>query len=71
MDSRTVLTLKQGAAKTVFSIGVFLLVAAGAGYISALRDPAHDTSDQVTLIVVGAVLAVIGRFLRLHFAEKG
>jgi hypothetical protein len=58
-------TVVDAIAKTMFSIGVFLLVAAGWGYIAGAQDPVHDTSgQQLVLVILGAVLAVGGRLLR-------
>jgi hypothetical protein len=62
MDQQRRLALKQGFAKGVFSIGIFLLVTGGVGYFTAVTDPVHGTRDQVLLLGIGAVLTAIGRF---------
>lgn len=48
----------------LLAIGVFLLVAGGAGYMEALNDRVHGTGDQLALLVAGGVLTLTGRYLR-------
>lgn len=61
---RTETSLRHLAGTGTLGVGVFLLVAGGAGYVEALTDPVHGTADQVALILVGALLALAGRYLR-------
>lgn len=70
VDDQTRRALAQAAAKTVYSIGIFLLIAAGWGYITAASDPGHDTGDQLVMVVVGLIMAVAGRVLRTRLAGR-
>lgn len=50
-------------------IGVFLLVAGGAGYMEALNDRVQGTGSQVALLAVGGILTLAGRYLRQRRAR--
>lgn len=52
------------AATGVLGVGVFLMVAGGAGYLEAMTDPVRGTASQTALILAGALLALTGRYLR-------
>jgi hypothetical protein len=67
VEPHIVNALKLATVRTVYSIGVFLLIAAGWGYITAASDPGHAPGSQLTMVVVGAVMAVLGRYLRIRF----
>jgi hypothetical protein len=54
----------QAAARAIYGTGIFLLVAAGWGYIHATDEPGHDTGTQLTMAAIGVVLAIGGRLLQ-------
>lgn len=55
--------IKRAAARTCLAVGIFLIVAGGAGYITASVDPVHTTGDQLALIAVGIALTAAGRII--------
>ena len=63
MDDGMLRAIKRAAATTCLAVGIFLIVAGGAGYISASLDPVHTTGDQLTLIAVGIALTAAGRII--------
>ena len=63
MDDETVQAVKRAAARACLAVGIFLIVAGGAGYITASLDPVHTTGDQLALIAVGIALTAAGRII--------
>jgi hypothetical protein len=63
MDEETIRVVKRAAATACLAVGLFLIVAGGAGYIAASQDPVHTTGDQVALIAVGIGLTAAGRII--------
>ena len=61
MDDETIRAVKRAAARACLAVGIFLIVAGGAGYITASLDPVHTTGDQLVLIAVGIALTAAGR----------
>jgi hypothetical protein len=68
VDQRTSRAVTLAAAKAVSGMGIFLLVAAGYGYINSANDPGHETGTSLTMVVIGVVLAVGGRLLQARIA---
>ena len=63
MDDETIQAVKHAAARACLAVGIFLIVAGGAGYITASLDPVHTTGDQLALIAVGIALTAAGRII--------
>jgi hypothetical protein len=63
MEDRTIQAMKRAAARTSLFVGIFLIVAGGAGYIEASLDPVHSTGEQLVLIAIGIALTAGGRLI--------
>ena len=63
MDDDMMQAVKRAAARTCLAVGIFLIVAGGAGYIAASMDPVHTTGDQLALIAIGIALTATGRII--------
>jgi len=63
MDEGVVQAVKRAAAKACLAVGIFLIVAGGAGYIAASQDPVHTTADQLVLVAIGIGLTAAGRLI--------
>jgi hypothetical protein len=63
MDDKTIQAIKRGAARACLAVGLFLIVAGGAGYVTASLDPVHTTGDQLALIAIGIALTAAGRVI--------
>ena len=63
MDDEMIQAVKRAAARACLGVGIFLIVAGGAGYIAASMDPVHTTGDQLVLIAVGIALTAAGRVI--------
>jgi hypothetical protein len=63
MEDRTIQAMKRAAARTSLFVGIFLIVAGGAGYIEASLDPVHSTGEQLMLIAIGIALTAGGRLI--------
>lgn len=61
MDDETIQAVRRAAARASLAVGLFLIVAGGAGYIAASQDRVHTTGDQLALIAVGIGLTAAGR----------
>jgi hypothetical protein len=63
MDDDMMQAVKRAAAKGCLAVGIFLIVAGGAGYIAASQDPVHTTADQLVLVAIGIGLTAAGRII--------